>query len=309
MLRPVVLAAAMVLCVTTLELRPVHAQPASAPAFDVDGGVRTTARSLRVAFAKHGLDGKVWLGKLGSVGGNRDTLVYVPRAIDPARTIDLVVYMEGHGSFADDAMDHRHAASIARLRGNRIYVAPDAPSSAHGTRKARTAYWQPGCAERRCAGGHSAPGDFLVFLVDVRARVATMIGTDAGALDLRLSLIGFSNGGKGVVNAMHQLASAEFTAGGVAVRIADVVFADANYGDAWLARTWQALEARPEAPRLTILLGHDAGNRRRAAAFRRAAAPDGRLRVISLRAGHHPIGDAAVDYLVGPAEPVARASP
>lgn len=328
MLRLLALAAAMVLGGTSLALRPAHAAPT--PTLDLDGGVPRTARALRGAVERRGLDGHLWLGKLRAVGGGRDTLIYVPRGLDPERTIELVVYMEGHGSFADAAMDHRHAASIARLHGNTVYVAPDAPSSAHGERRARTPYWQRGCAERRCAGGHAAPGDFIAFLGEVRARIGAMTGADADALDLRLSLIGFSNGGKGVANAVAQLAAADFTAGGHPVHVADVIFADGNYGHAWLADTWRVLAPRPEAPRLTILVGDGplagadpaAGNRRRAAAFWRAGAPGapppgpgraaavGRLRVIPLRAGHHAIGDAAVDFLAAPAaEAVSMPSP
>lgn len=328
MLRLVALAAAMVLSWATLELRPVDAATAAMPAIDVDGGVPRTARAVRAAIVKHRLDGQVWLGKLRSVGGRRDTLVYVPRGLDPARTIELIVYMEGHGSFADDAMGRRHVASIARLGGNNIFVAPDAPSSTHGSRKARNPYWQRGCAVRSCAGGHAAPGDFIAFLGDVRARVAAMTGVEPGALDLRLSLIGFSNGGKGIVNAIGQLAAAEFVVGGHPVRIGHVIFADANYGDAWLADTWRVLGARREAPRLTILVGNgsfdgartERSNRRRAAAFWRVAAPGApppaadrataapRLRLVPLRGGHDAIGDAAVDFLAEPAEALAVTS-
>ncbi len=321
MLRPVALAAAMVLVWTTLELRPVEA----ASVVDVDGGVPRTARALRAAVVKHGLDGTVWLGKLRSVGGKRDTLVYVPRVLDTARTIELVVYMEGHGSFQDDAMDHRHAASIARLGRNSVFVAPDAPSSSHGSRTAPNPYWQRGCATKSCAGGHAAPGDFIVFLDEVRARIATMTGVEAGRLDLRLSLIGFSNGGKGIVNAIGQLVAADFVAGGHPVRIADVIFADGNYGGAWLGDTWRVLSARPEAPRLTILVGNgsfttDRSNRKRAAEFWRVAAPQApapamgrataaeRLRLVPLPGGHHAIGDVAVDFLADPAEALAVSS-
>ena len=294
---------------------------------DLDGGVPRTARAVRAALERHSITGHTWLGKLASVGGGRDTIIHVPSTVDVARTIDVILYMEGHGSFADAAMDHRHAAAIARLRGNAVYVAPDAPSSAHGDRTAKTAYWQRGCAERRCAGGHAAPGDFLAFLDDVRAHLAAVTGADPAALDLQLSLVGFSNGGKGLYNAITQLADADFVAGGHAVRIADVIFADANYGGAWLAETWRHLAARPEAPRLTILVADGSftsadrtgGNRRRAAAFWRSAAPTApapapgrsteslaaaghpRLRIIPLRASHHAIGDAAVDYLTPPA--------
>ena len=307
MLRLVALAAAMVLTWTTLELRPVEA----APVIDVDGGVPRTGVALRAAVAKHGIDGNVWLGKLRSVGGKRDTLVYVPRGLDPSRVIDLVVYMEGHGSFQDDAMDHRHAASIARLGGNRVFIAPDAPSSSHGSRKAKNPYWQRGCAERRCAGGHAAPGDFVAFLGEVRARVAAMSGADAGTLQFRLSLIGFSNGGKGIVNAVAQLVAVDFVVGGAPVRIGDVIFADANYGASWLGDTWRVLAARPELPRLTILVGNGQSNRQRAAAFWNVVAPGAsapaRLRLVPLTLGHHPIGDVAVDYLA-PAEAPAVAS-
>ncbi|HEY5927870.1 MAG TPA: hypothetical protein VIV11_39560 [Kofleriaceae bacterium] len=324
MLRLISLAAALVLSWAALDLRTLHA--ASARTIDLDGGVSRTARAVRAAIAKHELEGHVWLGKLAGVGGGRDTLIYVPRDVQPAQTIELVVNMEGHGSFTDAAMDHRHAASIARLRGNYVYVAPDAPSSAHGQRKARTPYWQRGCAERRCAGGHSAPGDFIVFLADVRARVAAIIGAKPEALAFRLSLIGFSNGGKGVGNALGQLAAAEREVGTKAVELADVVFADGNYGATALADAWRILEPRREKPRLTVLVsrgrfdGKD-GNRRRAAEFWRTAAPDAaapgpdravattRLRLVPLRGGHHAIGDAAVDFLGGGEQPVAMGMP
>src|SRR6188508_2740809 len=172
-----VLAAALVLGWTALELRPVHAATV-----DVDGGLARTAAAVRTAVAKRDVDGKVWLGKLRGVGGGRDTLIYVPATLDATKTIEVVVYFEGIGSFADDAMDHRHAAAIARLRGNTVYVAPDAPSSTHGIRAAKTPYWVAGCAERKCAGGHAAPGDFLVFLDEVRGHIANTTGRDRTAL-------------------------------------------------------------------------------------------------------------------------------
>ncbi len=322
MLRLVALAAAMVLGWTTLELRSVHAASTTTPVVDVEGGVPRTARAVRAAIANRGLDGNVWLGKLRAVGGGRDTLIYVPRGFDPARSFELIIYMEGHGSFGDDAMGRRHVASIARLDGNHIFVAPDAPSSTHGSRKARTAYWQAGCAVRRCAGGHAAPGDFITFLGELRARIATMTRVAPGGLEYRLSLIGFSNGGKGIVNAINQLAAVDFTVGGHPVRLADVIFADANYGSAWLGTTWRVIGTREEAPRLTILVGDggftgdadERSNRRRAAAFWSVAAPGApapapgrataapRLRLIPLRGGHDAIGDVAVDFLAGPAE-------
>ncbi len=287
------------------------------PRADTAGGVARTARAVEAALVKHGLmeHGKAWLGPLSGVGGGRDTLLFVPDGTDLTRPVELVVYMEGHGSFADAAMDHRHASSIARLlrRGdNVVYVAPDAPSSAHGQRTARTPYWREGCAARPCAGGHAAPGDFLVFLAQVKAKLAEMMCSDT-EVSVRLHLVGFSNGGKGVWNAMQQLEGTDEI-------VREVVFADGNYGDAWLADTWRALEAHGAA--LTILVmdgsftGDDrgAGNRRRAAAFWRGAAPDAaapaagrevsapRLRLVPLRASHHGVGDAAVDYLAAPAE-------
>lgn len=324
MRRHVLAATALVLCGAALELRVADAAPATTQraAIDVDGGVARTAKAVRAAVAKRDLDGHVWLGKLRGVGGGRDTLVYVPRTLDATRTIDVVLYFEGIGSFADAAMDHRHVASIARLPGNTVYVAPDAPSSSHGVRAAKTPYWIAGCAERTCAGGHAAPGDFLVFLDEVRSHIATTTET---ALDLRISLIGFSRGGKGVVNAIDQLVAADFMVGGLPVRLADVIFADGNYGHTALTETWRAVAKRAEAPRLTILVasgeftrvGGD-GNRRRALEFWRAAAPRAplpaanrpvsadRLRLVPLRGGHHAIGDAAVDFLAHPPEVLAR---
>jgi len=305
MLRLVAMAAALVLAWAALELRPSYAATLA-----VEGGVPSTARAVRAAVTKRELDGHVWLGKMRGVGGGRDTLIFVPRTLRTTEPIEVVVYMEGHGSFADDAMDHRHAASIARLRGNRVYVAPDAPSSAHGQRKARTPYWQAGCAERTCAGGHSAPGDFIVFLGEVRRHIASVTGTNADALTIELSLIGFSNGGKGIGNALDQLADAR-------VRLDDVIFADGNYGESALDDAWRILAARAEAPRLTVLVAdgpfdprdRKGGNRSRAAAFWQRVAPDApplapgraaqtsRLRIVPIRAGHHAIGDAAVDFL------------
>jgi hypothetical protein len=316
LLRLVTLAAALVLSSATLELRPVHAS------VDVDGGAKPTARAVRAAVNKHQLDGDVWLGKLRGVGGRRDTLLFVPRELDAARTIELVVYMEGNESFSDAAIDHRHAASIARLRGNFAYVAPDSPSSAHGVTRSGNEHWEAGCAARACPGGRAAPGDFVVFLDEVRSKIARMRGATREALDLRVSLIGFSRGGKGVLGALRQLDQAKFEVGGLAVRIGDVIFADGNYLDNALTGSWQILAPRPEAPRLTILVETgefveksepckwtEPCNRRRALAFWRAVAPDAplpapdrataapRLRLIPIAAGHGAIGDAAVDYL------------
>jgi hypothetical protein len=340
MLRLAAVAAAMALCWATLELRsmierneesvlamaqaqphpqpPPPPQPPAAapqpprprPRVDVDEGLPRTARAVEAALLEHGLmeRGRAWLGRLSAVGGGRDTLVFVPDGIDLAAPIQLVVYMEGHGSFADAAMEHRHASSIARLVArstNVVYVAPDAPSSAHGNRTAKTPYWVAGCGERRCAGGRAAPGDFVVFLEQALAKIGDLADADADALDVRLHLVGFSNGGKGVWGAVKQLEAADFRVGGREIGVAGVVFADGNYGSAWLDDTWRALEAR--GAEMTVLVtegsftGTDraGGNRRRAAAFLRAAGPSERLRLVPLRASHHGVGDAAVDFVGG----------
>jgi hypothetical protein len=281
---------------------------------DVGGGVPRTAKAVRAAVKRHRLGGYVWLGKLRGVGGGRDTLVYIPSALDATRVIDVVVYMEGIGSFSDSAMESRHVASIAKLRGNFVYVAPDAPSSSHGVRASDNEHWQAGCADRECEGGVAAPGDFLVFLDEVRAKIAAATGED---VDLRVSLIGFSRGGKGVLRALEELASVKFEVGGKPIAIGDVIYADGNYLDDALDGAWAILATRPEAPRMTILVGSGEfsedesgdGNRRRALAFWKAVAPEaplptathatsaGRLRLIPVRADHFTIGDRAVDFL------------
>ena len=79
------------------------AQASTNVSIDVGGGAKRTARAVRSAVTERGLDGTVWLGKLRGVGGGRDTLVYVPNVIDTTRTIDVVIYMEGIGSFDDEA--------------------------------------------------------------------------------------------------------------------------------------------------------------------------------------------------------------
>ena len=284
---------------------------------DVDGGVPRTARAVRAAVKRHRLKGHAWLGKLHGVGGGRDTLVYVPPTLDATRTIDVVIYMEGIGSFSDAAIESRHVSSIARLHGNTVYVAPDSPSSSLGERASDNEHWQAGCAEVECEGGVAAPGDFVVFLDNVRSKIAATISADH-ALDLRVSLIGFSRGGKGVLRALEQLAAVKFDVGGK-ITIGDVIFADGNYLDDALDGSWAILAERPEAPRMTILVGagdfsdtEKDGNRRRAFVFWKVAAPDAplptadhatsapRLRLIPLRADHFAIGDKAVDFLARP---------
>lgn len=301
------------------------AQASTNVSIDVGGGAKRTARAVRSAVTERGLDGTVWLGKLRGVGGGRDTLVYVPNVIDTTRTIDVVIYMEGIGSFDDEAMKTRHVASFARMRGNFVYVAPDAPSSTLGTRDSKNEYWKAGCAERACAGGHAAPGDFVVFLDETRTKIAATLGVDRAALDLRVSLIGFSRGGKGAQRAVEQLAAVKFEVGGMRVKLGDVVFADGNYRDDGLEVTWGILAGRPEAPRLTILVGAGEftlkedgdGNRRRALMFWKRAARGAelptadravsapRMRLVPLRGGHHAIGNAAVDFLTH-TEPTAH---
>ena len=54
------------------------------------------------------------------------------------------------------AMESRHVASIARMRGNFVYVAPDSPSSAHGVKASMNEHWQAGCAQHACPGGRAA---------------------------------------------------------------------------------------------------------------------------------------------------------
>lgn len=291
------------------------AEPCAAPRFDAATAVARTAASLDAALDARDLAdrGRVWLGRLRSVGfGRRDTMVWTPDAIDPARPLEVVVYLEGFDSFAPAAMDHRHAAAIERVAAvpNAVYVAPDAPSSAHGNRRAATPYWRAGCAARACAGGHAAPGDFVQFVADVRARLGAMTCTAPDRLALRVHLVGFSNGGKGVRDAIAQLAAAGFQAGGHRVEVGEVVFADGNYGAAWLADAWRPLAARPGAT-LTILVGAGAagaGNRRRALDFLRVhlpkprLSPDGRVEPARIRLHHLPlshrgIGDAAVEHL------------
>lgn len=312
------LVTALVVLTTTAELR--------AGSIDVVGGDVRTARVVRSALKTvKPLAGHVWLGKLRGVGGGRDTLVYVPEAIDVARTIDVVIYMDGVGSFDEAAMKSRHIASMARLHGNFVYIAPDAPSSSLGSRESRNEHWEAGCADRVCEGGYAAPGDFLVFLDEVRTKIAATLGVERAALDVRVSLIGFSRGGKGVLRAVEQLAAAKFQVGGAPVRIADVVFADGNYLDNALTGTWAVLESRPESPTLTILVESGEfvedreNNRGRALSFWKQAAPAAprptaehetsapRLRLIPLGGGHRAIGNAAVEFLghVAPAVPTA----
>jgi hypothetical protein len=284
---------------------------------DLGGGAPRTAKAIRAAAASLELGGNLWLGKLRGVGGGRDTLVYVPSTIDTKQTIELVIYMEGMHAFEDHRMKVRHIAPITRLRGNSVYVAPDSPSSSLGTGDSKNEYWRAGCADRTCGYGYAASGDFVVFLDEVRTQLATMTGVSRDGLDLRLSIVGFSRGGKGIRSALQQLTDVDFVVGGRPVRIAEVIYADGNYNAGALDESWKILAARPEAPRMTVLVEAGAmdiardNNRGRALAFwkraargaplptadKAASAP--RLQLIPVPGGHHAIGNAAVDFLGG----------
>jgi hypothetical protein len=272
--------------------------------------------------------GATWVGKLASVGfGRRDTIIHVPAGLDRAQPIELVVFMDGFGSFDERTMESRHAAAIGALaeRGaNAVYVAPDAPSSRFGDRTSSRAYWKAGCAGRDCGGGHAAPGDFAAFYRDVIEHVDRVTCADAAAT-WQLVLIGFSNGGRGIRDAIAQLAAPRS-----AVRLADVglsrvVFADAVYGARWLSDTWSRISALPDLVEVTVLLqaggfgrgdarpGH--GNRARTWAFARDRLGAGRppparslddtvvdrLRVRRLALDHHAIGDHAHEVVAPPA--------
>lgn len=300
MLRLLAAAGALVLAIAPAQASRLSIDPMCAgPRFEAATGESRTAAALLRAFETRELGdrGRLWLGKLASVGGGaRDTLVWASDALDAARPIDVVVYFEGHGSFADDAMDHRHAAAIERLAasgGNVAYAAPDAPSSAHGVARAKTSYWRAGCATQRCAGGHAAPGDFVGFVRDLRVRLAAMTCVAPSAIALRLHLVGFSNGGKGVAEALAQLAAVDFVVDERRLAVVDVIFADGNYGG-WLDDAWRAAAA--VAPRFVVLVreGGADGNRRRAAAFGRAVPT---ALVVTLPLSHHGVGDAAIDHV------------
>jgi hypothetical protein len=295
-----------------------------------------TQAALEAALEARGVadEADVWLGKLDSVaGGARDVLIAMPRALDRARPIEVIVYLEGFGSFSARAIDERHAAAVARLIGDRrnaVYVAPDAPGSVHGrNQRAPGPYWRSGCGRGGgCRGGVSAPGDFIELLADVIARVEAVTALEQGGdgaappIDLRLSLIGFSAGGRGVREAIVQLAEAEGELRLETVGLTEVLMADALYGEAWLDDTWELVHALPGFGELTLLLvagglpGDGAGSTNRAHALsflrrhfgdqpapRRGAGEHvvERVRVVFLDASHHAIGDAAVaQLLTGP---------
>lgn len=297
----------------------VHACPSAG--FTDGGGDASTVEALRSATADQG--GATWIGKLAAVGfGRRDTIIHVPADLDRTRPIELVVFMDGYDSFAQRTMEARHAAAIAALAGrNAVYVAPDAPSSALGDRTSKRPYWKAGCAARDCGGGHAAPGDFAALYRAViehvdRATCATSSAT------WTLTLVGFSNGGRGVRDAVAQLAAKGSTVALSDVALTRIVFADATYGR-WLDDTWNHAAALPTLAELVVVLqrGDLAGrqdragreNRARVWKFARAelgatAAPDGdaelvvdRVRIRRVALDHHGIGDVAVANGIGAA--------
>jgi len=301
--------AVLVLAVAQGLFMPEARAAATCPArigFSADDAERETADALAAGLDVHGAGdlGVTWVGKLASVGhGRRDTIIHVPAALDLDRPIDLVVFMDGFDSFAERTMETRHAAAIAALEtagANAVYVAPDAPSSRFGDRTAAGPYWKAGCADRACGGGHAAAGDFAAFYRDVLARVDQVICAAAGAAAprWRLVLIGFSNGGRGVHDAIAQLAAPKSTLRLADVDLTRVVFADAVYGAWWLDATWARIESSPSLIEVTVLLqaggfgrgdarpGH--GNRARAWAFARTR----------LGAGRPPAADTELDVVL-----------
>jgi hypothetical protein len=285
-----------------------------------------TAAALRAAIERRGMDarGATWIGKLpANGGGRRDTIIHVPRDLDPARAIELVVFMDGHRSFAAPTMGARHAAAIAAIAAsgaNAVYVAPDAPTSVFTARTGTPRYWRAGCARRRCRGGRAAPGDFVALVRAVRAHVGRVTCADAASAPWHLVLVGFSAGGRGVHDAVAQLAADRRARRAVA--LTRVAFADAVYAAAWLTGLWSRRHRFPGLAEVTVLLqagdfaGDDglpgAGNRWRAwTVASRIAGGDlprdpagdlvvGRLRLRRLPLDHHALGDlAAATYASG----------
>jgi hypothetical protein len=297
----------------------VHACPKVA-GFTDGGGDAPTVEALRTATAD--LDGATWIGKLAAVGhGRRDTIIHVPADLDRTRSIELVVFMDGYDSFAPRTMQARHAAAIAALAGrNAVYVAPDAPSSARGDGRSKRAYWKAGCAAKDCGGGHAAPGDFAALYRAVIEHVDH--ATCATSATWQLTLVGFSNGGRGVRDAVAQLAAKGSDLPLADIGLTRIVFADATYGH-WLDDTWEHVSALPTLAELVVVLQRGdlpgrqdrAGreNRARVWKFARAelgakTAPDGdaelvldRVRIRRVALDHHGIGDVAVAHGVGDA--------
>ncbi|MBP9203474.1 MAG: hypothetical protein KBG28_05885 [Kofleriaceae bacterium] len=286
------------------------------PGLTLDHAEPSTAAAVELTLARRGLAerGATWLGRLASVGGGaRDTLLFVPTTLDPDRPVELVIYHDGHGAMAPGRVDARHGAAITHLLAtgrNAVYVAPDAPWSSHGRPTARGAYWQAGCDHAgACAGGHAAPGDFVAFLDAVQAHVAAAVCASPG---FTLTLIGFSAGGRGVRDAVVQLATTDALTG-----LRQLIYADAHYATAWVDDAWRVIGGQEPWTRVTLLVsagrydGAD-GNRRRAWDFARGKVVrtlhrhqagnliGKQVRVVQVDASHHGIGDAAVGLSLPP---------
>ncbi len=290
------------------ELRP---EPVAAPAVQSKDARSSTYRQLQTALGENGLLhlGRAWIGKTEALGEySRDTIIYVPHHLDLGRPVELIIYMDGYDSFSARTIRRRHARGIARLVAsprNFVYVAPDVPTTAHGRDpRHRGPYWSARCEHpaRSCRGMH-APGDFVGFYREVTARVESMLDGTGETPDYTLTLIGFSNGGKGIQTAVRQLVQSTGPVDLEAVELRRVVFADAIYSRAWLTDTWEWIRELPTLDEVTLLLiDADRGapgrhNREVAARFVRTYRPDpGLLRVETLVMRHEAIGDAAVYY-------------
>jgi hypothetical protein len=319
---------------------PAAAEPAC-PARGVvaDGAEPRTARALANALAERGVAdrGTTWIGKLASVGGGeRDTIVSVPAALDRTRPVDVIVFMDGVGSFAKRTMDRRHSAAIAAIAGagaNAVYVAPDAPTSARADDAAYGPYWRAGCARRRCGkDDEPPPGDFLALVADVTAKIDAACGGAATAAGYRLALVGFSGGGRGVREAIDQIARAPDDPRLAGVELRRVVFADATYASSWAREAWRRARDLATLDELQILVqageleadetepGHasrwrawklvQAESERvaRAVTWDGADAVVGKLRLRRVARCHHKLGDAAYEEAL-PARPGATRPP
>lgn len=269
--------------------------------FVSDGARGRTARALEEAIEARGLlaSGTTWIGRMDSVGGgDRDVIVWTPRDLDRDRTVELVIYFEGWWSFRDDAMDTRHAAAIERLADdgrNAVYVAPDVPTSTHGSQPRGSGRIWDVCRRPPCRGV-TAPGDFVAFYRDLLDRI------DVPRDRVRLTLIGFSAGGRGVRDAIRQLAlqpeDAEVRLD--TVGLAHIVLADAIYGKRWLAEIWDHAGDLPGLERMTMLLMAGGRGDKNAAHAREfvEAHDDPRVHVAHIDGGHHDVGNRAVEHVV-----------
>ena len=329
--------------VGALVAAPAAAEPAApacaARGVVVDGAEPRTAKALDAALAARGVHdrGTTWIGKLASVGGGaRDTIVFVPAALDRTRPVDVVVFMDGVGSFAKRTMDRRHSAAIAAIvesSANAVYVAPDAPTSARADDAAYGPYWRAGCARRRCGkDDEPPPGDFLALIGDVTARIDASCGGAGAAAGYRLALVGFSGGGRGVREAIEQIARAPDDARLAGVELRRVVFADATYSSSWAKVAWQRARDLATLDELQILVqageldadetepGHasrwrawklvqaESDRVARAVSWDGADAVVGKLRLRRVARCHHKLGDAAYEEAL-PARPGATRPP